>query len=645
MADKWPLANGNWSTAANWNGGTLPVDGDVIYLDNRTITLDQNIDLPTADLRTTQRSGGTAGGNLSWSSGTYRIRLREILAGTSTVISLSGTAGVTWGTGTVIQGSSTTSIRTVNMSGSSPVVFESGCQAKNGVGGAQASAFIVGGSSTISGSLDAICSASVGTAPSLEVSGTPSITITGAIQHGFAATTISFGAAVGTWTITSETCAGTTTTNGIKISVGSAGLTLIRQSPTVFLFPTTWTTQHILMNGTSAQSFEYRGDIEQPTGSAIQWANSSANGTFRHRGTIYGSNPLNTSQMLTATAGGSKFVLDKLAPNSVSGRMPLLGAGWCMRTDSQIISPTESTNVTLVPSSSVGDPPAISNVRSGTVYHFSTLTGTCAVPGAGSVAAGVPVDATVGTAVLTQSQVQTGCNAALAAYDTNGVASADDLASVGVDLTPVLAKLPESGRASTQASVDSIAVALAGSAPVEPTGTTVFELLEDIQTDVGNVTGNIVIDSAGVTVLINALLAQGPTLYTALTTNETTLRIADEYVQEFTGLGDLTTRDNIAFALKTRKTDADTAALIYITETGGLTRVNGAVYATTANGSITVDDEAAGDITVRISSAVTAGLTAGKRQDAVKILIASGNDITKRQGITNVIDGTVAALG
>jgi hypothetical protein len=180
---------------------------------------------------------------------------------------------------------------------------------------------------------------------------------------------------------------------------------------------------------------------------------------------------------------------------------------------------------------------------------------------------------------------------------------------------------------------------------VEPTGVTVFELLEDIQTDVGNVTGNIIIDSAGVTAIVNALLAQGPTLYTALTADETTLRIADEYVQEFTGLGDLTGRDNIAFALKVRKTDADTASLIYLTEDGGLTRVNGAAYATTANGSITVDDEAAGDITVRISSAVTAGLTVGKRQDAVKILITGGNDITKRQGITNVIDGTVAALG
>jgi hypothetical protein len=42
---------------------------------------------------------------------------------------------------------------------------------------------------------------------------------------------------------------------------------------------------------------------------------------------------------------------------------------------------------------------------------------------------------------------------ALGAYDTNGVASRDDLADVGVDLTPVLDKLPESGRAATASEV------------------------------------------------------------------------------------------------------------------------------------------------------------------------------------------------
>lgn len=158
--------------------------------------------------------------------------------------------------------------------------------------------------------------------------------------------------------------------------------------------------------------------------------------------------------------------------------------------------------------------------------------------------------------------------------------------------------------------------------------------------DVAGGGGTIVIDTNGVNALVNALLAQGPTLYNALTADQTTLRIADEYVWEFTGLGDISARTDVVFALKTRVTDADSAALILVSESTGLERLNGA-STTAGNGSITVDDEVAGDITVRISSAATASLTVGKRQDCVKVLISGGNDITKRAGITNVIAGVV----
>ena len=48
---------------------------------------------------------------------------------------------------------------------------------------------------------------------------------------------------------------------------------------------------------------------------------------------------------------------------------------------------------------------APSNVRAGTVYANGNLTGSCAVPAAGSVALGVPVDATTGTATLTPAAV------------------------------------------------------------------------------------------------------------------------------------------------------------------------------------------------------------------------------------------------
>ena len=48
---------------------------------------------------------------------------------------------------------------------------------------------------------------------------------------------------------------------------------------------------------------------------------------------------------------------------------------------------------------------APADVRNGTVYADGNLTGTCAVPAAASVAFGVPVDATTGTAALTPAAV------------------------------------------------------------------------------------------------------------------------------------------------------------------------------------------------------------------------------------------------
>jgi hypothetical protein len=55
--------------------------------------------------------------------------------------------------------------------------------------------------------------------------------------------------------------------------------------------------------------------------------------------------------------------------------------------------------------------PIAANVRSGVVYGGGNLTGTCAVPAAGSVSLGVPVDAGFGTAILTTANVQSALTA------------------------------------------------------------------------------------------------------------------------------------------------------------------------------------------------------------------------------------------
>lgn len=85
MADKWPAANGNWSTAANWNGGTLPQPGDDVYADGKTVTIDQDINV--VSIQTTQRSGGTAGGGFTIGNIDATITA-NIVAGTTACLSM-----------------------------------------------------------------------------------------------------------------------------------------------------------------------------------------------------------------------------------------------------------------------------------------------------------------------------------------------------------------------------------------------------------------------------------------------------------------------------------------------------------------------------------------------------------------------------
>jgi hypothetical protein len=61
--------------------------------------------------------------------------------------------------------------------------------------------------------------------------------------------------------------------------------------------------------------------------------------------------------------------------------------------------------------------PAASNVRDGVSYASGALTGTCKVPAAGSVALGVPVDATTGTAVLTPAAIRSELSVELGRID------------------------------------------------------------------------------------------------------------------------------------------------------------------------------------------------------------------------------------
>jgi hypothetical protein len=84
------------------------------------------------------------------------------------------------------------------------------------------------------------------------------------------------------------------------------------------------------------------------------------------------------------------------------------------------------------------------------------------------------------------------------------------------------------------------------------------------------------------------------------------VRRGDTLTAAFTALGDITGYTDIWFTVKRDPSNADSAAEIQVTR-DGLSRLNG-VAATAANGSITVSDAAAGDVSVTVAAIETAKL-------------------------------------
>ena len=93
----------------------------------------------------------------------------------------------------------------------------------------------------------------------------------------------------------------------------------------------------------------------------------------------------------------------------------------------------------------------------------------------------------------------------------------------------------------------------------------------------------------------------------AVSGSDLSLHRGDTFSASLTDLGSIAARDNLWFTIKRTKDDVDTSAIIMIDTDTGLLYVNGAA-GTAAQGSITVDDEDDGDISITIDEAVTATL-------------------------------------
>jgi hypothetical protein len=170
-------------------------------------------------------------------------------------------------------------------------------------------------------------------------------------------------------------------------------------------------------------------------GSVAVGASNASTGVIaatRARGNAYG--PGNTGG-LTAQVGIANSGLGTIEIEALEygtfGQSPTNGTGIRLKKASSNVTIFNYCDTagakTLIDATQNAAMPAASNVRSGVSYASGALTGSCAVPVAGSVALGVPVDATTGTALLTGADVAAAVWSAASRTITEGGITAADV--------------------------------------------------------------------------------------------------------------------------------------------------------------------------------------------------------------------------
>lgn len=131
-----------------------------------------------------------------------------------------------------------------------------------------------------------------------------------------------------------------------------------------------------------------------------------------------------------------------------------------------------------------------------------------------------------------------------------------------------------------------------------------------------------------------------------LAANTIEIRRGDTMSETISGLGSLAGRSKLWFTVKKQPdSDTDAEAIIQIEETAGLVYLNEAdASARAANGSITVNDESAGDITVALDEAETDDLPLRANLVYDVQVLVSGTVTTLRKATFSVLTDVTRAI-
>jgi hypothetical protein len=366
MAIRYAVASGNWSNTATWNGGTLPDLADDVFSNTFTITIDQDINVGTIRTTSNVSPAIAAGGQfiVTGSSGTRNITLTSTLqgiVGNGTLVStcpllINSTSGMTVNVNSIF----TSTIAnmyvfingncTVNLTGNINNIPNTGFNITSLASG---------------GTTNYIGTASVNNNQSTYITATSyNYNVIGNIS--------------GTGTFIR--C----DTNGLNLNVTG---NITSQSQDI-----------ILIAFSAAATVTITGNLLSNSGACI-----GVNSGYITNLTVNG----NVTGGINSYAIVNNF--NALGITTINGNIVNNGTRVAINVLNLRVSPSTSQTITVANSSggtrvfyanSVSNMPAVTDVRNGVVYASGALVGTCHVPSQISVAAGVPVDNTLGTAVI-----------------------------------------------------------------------------------------------------------------------------------------------------------------------------------------------------------------------------------------------------
>lgn len=385
MANRWAVASGTWTTASMWNGGTLPTSADVVYANNFTVTIASTVTVQA--LRNDVLTGSAAAG------GTFRLTNNANVTCTNANGIIQGTVA-----SSCISASNLTAGQTATLSASINSTLSTTAAGTPTILHSSAGTLrLIGNYAPTDGPNSGVLISNSG-AGLLEITGAV-VGATGTI--GQPHTTVQQAGAGGTTQITGTVAGGATqsTRRGCSATAGT-----------------------LVIVGTVT------GGSTQATNVGVENMSTSGGATVHIEGTCQGG----SSAPAVGYGASSLQITRATGPFLVSTSGQVMAMAACAWKFHYTQAPTYMQVPTVHPTTSAvvwknlytadnmpsGGYPVAGNVRGGTVYGPSSeFTGTLAVPAAGSVALGVAVDDTVGTAVLTQANARTALGMASANLD------------------------------------------------------------------------------------------------------------------------------------------------------------------------------------------------------------------------------------